>query len=159
MFKRLGIYGLGFCLYFFLTACADHSIVTRSQEATIPDSTLPVGSYRATLLMAPASRVLLGNNFDYELWTLELSESEQFRVKYFDTSLFEGNYSADNNEVIFSSGQESQPCRGSDGTLNQEIYNWVFDGQALTFNAIEDSCILRKQVLTSQPLLAQIWGQ
>jgi hypothetical protein len=155
MQKRLVIGVVGFCLVYLLAACADQSTVTSSQAATFTESTLPVGSYQATLVMAPASKVLLSNNFDSEIWTLELVGSGRYTLKYFETPWFEGNYSANNNEVIFSSGQELQSCGSSDEPLQEGVYNWIYDGQVLILNEIEDSCNLRKQVLTSQPLLAQ----
>ncbi len=157
MRKKILFLGVGFWLVYLLQGCAEQPVTAFPAAAgsTTPEAgpALQAGVYRTVL------RILPGNAFNYEIWHLELKESGRYSIILNDNPLFEGDYSANANDLVFSDDRGPLTCSNPGEPVKVGIYKWAYVGQALVLNEIEDDCYLRKRVLTLKLLQVQQPGQ
>jgi hypothetical protein len=104
-----------------------------------------LGTYQMTIgpgepPAVPGAELLVG------AWVLELEDDSRFQVYLGDPGAgVKGSYLVTGNQITFTDEEGGLQCPGPGK------YEWVLDGQTLTFTAVEDTCESRKFILTVHP--------
>ena len=73
--------------------------------------------------------------------------SERYGTGVSPTEIVRGKYRVSGNQVVFEGGTY---CEGQDGT-----YTWSFDGKALKFTLVSDSCYDRQSTFVGTEFLKE----
>jgi hypothetical protein len=81
------------------------------------------------------------------LWELEILEGEHFSLAHAGVSVSRGRYQLTRELMTLTADQGECTGLGEGG-----IYQWAFDGQALSLTAVQDWCDKRNAIFTLRPL-------
>lgn len=159
------IYAVMFALVvssLLLAACGQFSssdqpnLTTTSQD----NGQLSFGNYTTNLSYQDLNQTLPAYNQIVGKWNLKLEEKGDFSATLDDQSPIKGVYTVTGHQIAFSGGIWSAQCHiNNSGDMYRRvsetpgIYNWEFDGSALTLKVASDDCAARSSVLSAHPWL------
>lgn len=141
---KFQIFWLGLLL-FCLTGCGESTYLSHKP------SPKPYGNYIFNITISDLANEPLGFSKYLGWWELQLEKTNIFSFSLDGIEVDEGVYEWTDNQLIFYSGNKMN-CSSFQEDEPSGIYNWNFDGKALTLSKVVETCYGRGIILRAHSL-------